>query len=443
MSILVSEQTPHTGNSGDAMLVGAIAQGNEGALAEAYRRHGGRVLGLARRVCGPERAEEVTQDIFLKLWQLPERYRPERGALLSYLMAQAHGRAVDLIRSDAARKRRELTSSIDYSGQNGVEEEVLRDQLVEETSQLLARLPEGRRRPIELAYFGGHTYQEVAILLNEPEGTVKSRIRAGLAELRIELDRNRESDGGSGYSSAMPGTNDDISELDVTLSVVARSLFAAGGVEDTLQTIVDLAVASIDGCDLAGIFTTVDDHVETSVVSDPLVMDIDELQQESGEGPCLDALSSDATVYASDLIDDTRWPTFGPRAVDLGIRCTLALSLVANDTPGALNLYGRFPGAFGATDRAQAVIFSTMASLALSGARTQEEGDRRADNLHMALSTRELIGQAEGILMEREHVTSRQAFDILRRASQHLNIKLREVAQDLVDTGERPPSGKA
>jgi AmiR/NasT family two-component response regulator len=82
-----------------------------------------------------------------------------------------------------------------------------------------------------------------------------------------------------------------------------------------------------------------------------------------------------------------------------------------------------------------------MAGLAYSTALTHEEDERREANLHAALATREIIGQAQGILMEREHLTSVQAFDILRRASQHLNRKLRDVAQNLVDTGERPDTG--
>ncbi len=207
---------------------------------------------------------------------------------------------------------------------------------------------------------------------------------------------------------------------------------------DTWQAIVDLAVLTIDGCDFAGIFTLIDAQVATPAHTDPLVAEIDALQLKTGEGPCLDAVTQGTTFYAEDLVDDPRWGEFGPQSAAAGVRCALALSLVANGTPGALNLYARYPGAFGATDRAKGVIFATLAGLALGGARTHEDEDRRTNDLRRALITRELIGQAEGILMEREHVTSDQAFDILRRASQHLNVKLREVAQDLVDTGEEP-----
>jgi hypothetical protein len=241
----------------------------------------------------------------------------------------------------------------------------------------------------------------------------------------------------------LPGTEGDTTELTVSLSQVARTLFLAGSTEATLQAVVDLAVATIDGCDFAGIFLVVGEEVTTPVHSDPLVVRIDSLQRDAREGPCLDAIAQGSTFYAEDLVDDTHWPTFGPEAVAAGVRCVLALRLSANGTLGALNFYARYPGAFGATDRAKGVIFATLAGLALSGAQAHESEDRRADNLHQALATRELIGQAQGILMERERITPDQAFEILLRASQHLNVKLREVAQELIDTGTIPDTGPA
>ena len=129
--------------------------------------------------------------------------------------------------------------------------------------------------------------------------------------------------------------------------------------------------------------------------------------------------------------------TFGPQAAAAGARCAAGLPPLSDGT-WARSLYARYPRAFGATDRAKGLIFATLSALALGGAQTHEDEDRRASNLNQALATRELIGQAQGILMERERITSDQAFDILRRASQHLNVRLREVAPDLVDTGDRP-----
>jgi hypothetical protein len=234
---------------------------------------------------------------------------------------------------------------------------------------------------------------------------------------------------------------DPISELTADFSETAQILFSAGSVSDTLASVVDLALATIEGCDYAGLFLIDDGVVSTPVHTDPLVVVVDMLQHVTGEGPCLDAITQKLIFYAEELDSDARWPQFGPRATSAGIRSLLALPLVNDARPGALNLYARYPNAFGVVDRGKAVILASLATLALSAAHSHEDEKRRSDNLHLALNSRELIGQAEGILMQRERVTADQAFDILRRASQHLNVKLREVAQNLVDTGEEPDTG--
>ncbi len=234
---------------------------------------------------------------------------------------------------------------------------------------------------------------------------------------------------------------DPSSELVANFSDTARILFTAGSVADTLAQVLELAVATIDGCDFAGIFLLEQDVVTSPVHTDAIVDEVDALQQENGEGPCLDAIAHRQIFYADDPADDPRWPRFGPQADAAGIRSVLALPLATNGSRGALNLYARYPAAFGVADRAKGVILASLAGLAVSIARSHEDEERRAGNLNSALATRELIGQAQGILMERERITSDQAFDILRRASQHLNRKLRDVAQDLVDTGARPETG--
>ena len=234
---------------------------------------------------------------------------------------------------------------------------------------------------------------------------------------------------------------DPAEALIATFTRTAQALFSAGGVEATLQAVVDLAVATLEGCDYAGIFVSRSRGVATAVRTDELVGNADALQIEAGEGPCLDAIAQGAPCYAEDLADDPRWPRFGPAAAAAGIRCLLALHLSDDGTFGALGLYARYPSAFGAVDRAKGLILAGLAGLALVLARTHDRNAVREENLHQALATRALIGQAQGILMERERVTAEQAFSILRQASQHLNIKLREVAQSLVDTGERPRTG--
>jgi hypothetical protein len=181
--------------------------------------------------------------------------------------------------------------------------------------------------------------------------------------------------------------------------------------------------------------------VTTPVCSAPIVVEMDALQHSAGGGPCLDALGGAGIVYAEDLDEDLRWPTFAPQAVAKGIRSVLALPLDFNGAPAALNLYARYPRAFGVIDRGRGLLLAALGGLAFTTATAHEEEERKATQLHAALATREMIGQAQGILMERERISPDEAFDILRRASQHLNLKLRVVAQSLVDTGERPETG--
>ncbi|MGI9032419.1 MAG: RNA polymerase sigma factor [Acidimicrobiales bacterium] len=176
-------------DASDAALVVAIGRWRQDALAEAYRRHAGAAFALARRlIVDRELAEEVLQEVFLRLWNQPERFDPERGSLRSYLLAQTHGRAVDLLRSEISRRRREEREARE-TAEHGtdIEREVIDRSMAEQVQGVVAGLPFDERRAIELAYFGGHTYRQVAVLLEQPEGTVKSRIRSGLRRMRQDL----------------------------------------------------------------------------------------------------------------------------------------------------------------------------------------------------------------------------------------------------------------
>lgn len=175
----------------DAQLVVAIGRWRQDALAEAYRRHAGAVFALANRVLTNRvLAEEILQEVFLGLWDHPDRFDPQRGSLRSYLLAQAHHRAVDIVRSEEARRVREerqhQTVARAEAGYD-LEHEVWDLTVAEHVRSALALLPPEERRAIELAYFGGKTYREVAVALDQPEGTVKTRIRSGLRRLRSAL----------------------------------------------------------------------------------------------------------------------------------------------------------------------------------------------------------------------------------------------------------------
>jgi RNA polymerase sigma-70 factor (ECF subfamily) len=133
-------------------------------------------------------AEEVVQEVFLRLWRAPERFDAGRGSMRSFLFANVHGRSVDLVRAEAARRAREERDAFrSPTIDDDLERAVMDLSEGEAVRRALAMLSEGERQAIELAYFGGHTYKEVAVLLEQPEGTVKSRIRSGLLRLRAAL----------------------------------------------------------------------------------------------------------------------------------------------------------------------------------------------------------------------------------------------------------------
>jgi len=172
----------------DALLVVAVERHDEDALAELYRRHGGSLFNVALRVLSVRPlAEEVVQDIFTRLWHSPDRFDPARGSLRSFLLSQAHSRAIDIVRSETARRRRESSDADAVKTPYVLEDEAIGSAVGQEVRNVVDTLSKPEREAITLAYFGGHTYVQVASLLGVPEGTIKSRIRTGLARLRTAL----------------------------------------------------------------------------------------------------------------------------------------------------------------------------------------------------------------------------------------------------------------
>ena len=172
----------------DCRLLSGITDGDQTSLAQAYDRYGAAVYSVARRLCGRVLAHDVVQEVFLALWLMPERFDPTRGSLGGYLSMQAHGRAVDLLRSDGARRARE---DADTGGAvrepRTTEASALAALARDELDRALAKLPVREREAIILAYYGGQTYGEVARALDQPEGTIKGRIRNGLRRLATLL----------------------------------------------------------------------------------------------------------------------------------------------------------------------------------------------------------------------------------------------------------------
>ncbi|HEY7146461.1 MAG TPA: GAF and ANTAR domain-containing protein [Streptosporangiaceae bacterium] len=227
---------------------------------------------------------------------------------------------------------------------------------------------------------------------------------------------------GSTGQSAEPGVARQLSEL-------ARELQADVTTEALLHHIARAAVTEVDGAQYAGITQVTGREFDTTAASGELVGRIDRLQYQTGEGPCLDAAREHRTVRCDDLRAEARWPRFARQAVDMGVLSVLSVQLFAgNDSFGALNLYAPSAAAFTPDSESTGILLASHAALAMAAARTQA-------GLLTALDSRDLIGQAKGILIERYKVTGVQAFGLLVASSQAVNRKLRDVAEHLVDTG--------
>ena len=240
---------------------------------------------------------------------------------------------------------------------------------------------------------------------------------------------------GSTGEDTEPGTARQLSEL-------AREMQADLTTAALLAHITRAAVREIPGAWHAGITSITGPEVSTPAATGELVEQVDRAQYEAGEGPCLDAARHHATVRSDDLRTDTRWPRFAPRAADLGVRSMVSFELFAGDESfGALNVYAPGPGAFGPDSESTGMLLASHAALAMAAARTEA-------GLLTAMDSRDLIGQAKGILIERHKVTGVEAFGLLVASSQAVNRKLRDVAEHLVATGElmtpaprrRPPA---
>jgi RNA polymerase sigma-70 factor, ECF subfamily len=169
-------------------LVSAVAKGDQTAFAAVYDRVGAQVYGLVRRVLrDPSQSEEVTQEVLLDVWRTASRFDAARGSAVGWIMTMAHRRAVDRVRSEQASRDRNTKVAIRDAGEaefDVVSEDVEIRLEQEQVRQALSGLTDLQREAIELAYYKGYTYREVAELLDTPLGTVKTRLRDGLIRLR-------------------------------------------------------------------------------------------------------------------------------------------------------------------------------------------------------------------------------------------------------------------
>jgi GAF domain-containing protein len=216
-------------------------------------------------------------------------------------------------------------------------------------------------------------------------------------------------------------------DVAAVMTDVARTLEAEEGLDETLRAITQGAIDTIPGADWASItLVTESREVTVRAATDPLVKQIDEVQNATKEGPCLEALWGVANIRVDDIAQDDRWPTWQEKVVGLGARSMLCFKLFASERLGALNLYAANLDQFDDESENIGVLFAAHAAVALAGAQEIEQ-------LRAAVSTRDVIGQAKGILMERHSLTADEAFALLVRASQESHIKLRRVAERVIE----------
>lgn len=219
------------------------------------------------------------------------------------------------------------------------------------------------------------------------------------------------------------------------LARMARDLLVQQSVQETLDHIVTHAVDLVDGCEAAGILTLDAKRVHTLAASGSLVYESDRIQEKLGEGPCFDATRVQHEAFRIEDMSTSveRWPRYAPRARQLGVGSMMGLLLFTHseDNLGALNMYSSRPGAFTHTSEQVGWLLASHAAVAFSSARTHAQ-------LETAMASRHTIGEAIGIVMERYDVSEDQAFAVLTKSSQDHNIKLRDVARTVTETGEVP-----
>jgi GAF domain-containing protein len=224
--------------------------------------------------------------------------------------------------------------------------------------------------------------------------------------------------------------------VDVLLEL-SRLMPAEEALEVTLNRVAGLARRTISACDAASV-TLARAHGPTTAASTNAVASaLDEAQYGVDDGPCLHAYRTCAAVAVPDMGAETRWAAFTDTAAQRGVGSSLSLPLLVREAgTGALNLYAYQPGAFRTEDVELGLLFAAQAAVAIANAEVYWRVYNLTQNLEAALHTRDVIGQAKGIIMTNRRVTSDAAFDLLRRASQRTNLKLHDLAQQIAATGD-------
>lgn len=222
-------------------------------------------------------------------------------------------------------------------------------------------------------------------------------------------------------------------ELKEHLATLSGLLVDEEDLESTLTRIVGIATRVVHSCDGAGITLVEGDRAETAAATNPKLSDVDSYQYEVGGGPCLKSIRTRTPIRIDDMGAEDRWPEFCKHASERRLCSLIAYPLIVRKKVlGALNLYSEEIGGFADEDQELGAMFAAQAAVALANAELYQGALRLTKQLTEALESRGVIEQAKGILMEREHCTADEAFEMLKTASQHLNKKVRDIASEIV-----------
>lgn len=223
--------------------------------------------------------------------------------------------------------------------------------------------------------------------------------------------------------------NHSPTDVAAALTAAAKAIHAARSLEETLTAIVRAAQDAIPDMNHAGIsISHRDGRIETLAGTDQLVWDLDSVQYDLNEGPCVSSVKDDPVVVVEHARQEQRWPRYMPRAVESGLRAQLALRLYTDeDTIGGLNLYSTESETVSSDTVQMAELFAAHATIALNCTRYEHQ-------LNEALASRKAIGQAIGLIMQRYQIDEDRAFHFLVRASSSSNLKLRVIADELISS---------
>jgi ANTAR domain len=278
----------------------------------------------------------------------------------------------------------------------------------------------------------------------EESGASAQQARAGLSQARQNRNdaRAKRSIAAADRDESRKRRQADAppTRLAMVFADIAEQLYDADSFDDVLSRIAEAAVSTIAGCRMASVTLFERSGYRTAASTDPAATAVDQAQYQIHEGPCLDAI--DAPMVYAQSFPDERWPTLASRPTESGVQSALSYRLAAassgttDSCGGSLNFYGVIPDAFDDTAQEIGLILAAHASVAARAVNERTTLQSLGRDLQQALLSRDVIGQAKGILMERLNITPEDAFDLLRRSSQNLNVKLRDVARGLSETGE-------